>query len=766
MSAPFVWIFVCFSCGIICSQYLSFPEWILIPALLTAAYSLKIQNFRIGLAAQCLWIVLLAALFTQYKEDFYTQNSLRKWISSHEKEVTSFEGFLIRTPEISRDYFVLHVKIKSIGKMPAAGIARLTVSGELHSPLIAGDAIESYARFRLPKNFRAEGAFDYERHLLSEGIHALGTIKSARLIHKTGDNDSWRKYSSAIRLQWIQNTIDSFSERDAGVLRALWLDDRGGLNQDLQQILINAGVYHVIAISGFHISVLLLLLFFLMKRVISFRWAIGAACVLLLGYFLILEGRASVTRSFLSFVVLAFAIWKQEQIRLANWLFATAFLQLMLNPFELYDPGFHLTYLSTGAILFLVIPACKYISKIPRRYRYVLNFVITGALVQLVLIPYQIYVFHRIPIYGFIANVVAVPLSSVLIASSVVLLPLPFVTRFVLTPIRSMIYFFLSSAGICADEGVRIIPSPAFGVLIAFYCCLAVAIVVQNKSMKRIAFGLGALLLCLILFPVTPRPLGDMRIHFIDVGQGDSILLQYPDGTADLVDGGGFFNSDALDTGESVLLPYFCRVGIHRLQRVFLTHAHADHMNGLASLMKYIPISEFYVTRRPVGERGYQHFIRRINRSPMPVAVGREFQQAGVHLKVLAPEDSRKTMRVANDDSLVLLIQYKGKRILLTGDMELEEEENICRSAEIPGIDYIKVPHHGSKSSSSQLLLDTLRPRMAFISVGSNNWFGHPHDEILNRYRRHHVVIYRTDEYGTLVLRIADGKSEVDLLNF
>ncbi len=335
------------------------------------------------------------------------------------------------------------------------------LQADLNEVLIVGDHVQSFARMRLPRNFRTLGAFDYEQYLRAQGIHVLGTIKNSKLVHKTHGDRSFRSYFSAIRLKWIRNTIQNFSAPNAGILRALWLDDRGGLNQGQEQVLIDAGIFHVIAISGFHISVLLVILFYALKRFISFRWSIALACLLLFVYFLILEGRSSVTRAFLSFLILAFAIWRYEQIRLANWICLSAFIQLVLNPQELYDSGFQLTYLSTAAILFLVAPVCRKFSKFPKLYKYPLNFVVAGAIVQIVLIPYQIYLFHRIPLFTFFANIGAVPVSSVLIASSSLLMPIPMLARFLHRPIQATIAGFMNSAGLFADYGVRIMRFPS-----------------------------------------------------------------------------------------------------------------------------------------------------------------------------------------------------------------------------------------------------------------------------------------------------------------
>src|SRR3990172_3368850 len=170
------------------------------------------------------------------------------------------------------------------------------------------------------------------------------------LLHTTGHQVSVRSWSSAIRLKWILAIRHHFDGRDAELLRALWLDDRAAMKLDTERTLINAGVFHVIAISGFHVAVLLAVGFRSLKRFLNYRAALILLSVLLLFYFLLLEGRSSITRAFLGFVIFAFASWRQERVQWSNVLCLSAFLQASLNPLELFDVGYHLTYLSTAAL--------------------------------------------------------------------------------------------------------------------------------------------------------------------------------------------------------------------------------------------------------------------------------------------------------------------------------------------------------------------------------------------------------------------------------
>jgi competence protein ComEC len=329
-------------------------------------------------------------------------------------------------------------------------------------------------------------------------------------------------------------------------------------------------------------------------------------------------------------------------------------------------------------------------------------------------------------------------------------------------PLRTLIHFFLGAAGFFADQGVTVLSSPQLWLVILFYLCLAAFVILRRRRWKYLSLALSAFVLFIVLNARHPERSDNLRLHFLDVGQGDSILIEYPDATFDLVDGGGFFNSEALDTGQSLVIPYLCKKGVTKLNRVFLTHAHADHMNGLITVLRYIPVQELYVSRQPFGDRGYQYFLRSIAKSPAPICRGKSFNQGGVHLEVLAPGDSNKTRRVANDDSLVLLLQYADRRVLLTGDVESEAEAGLSRDMQSP-VDLMKVPHHGSRSSSSDAFLKKIHPKIAVASLGFNNWFGHPHKEVLDRYKRGHAVFYRTDQDGTVVITVSRRGMELNI---
>jgi competence protein ComEC len=643
---------------------------------------------------------------------------------------------------------------------PVKGVARLAVTGDVTGYPVAGDGIEVFARLRLPANYGTEGAFDYETYLRKEGVHALGSVKSSELVRVVAKGRGVRSLFSRLRRSMIERIRREFSPQDAAVLRALWLDDRAGLSPETESALIDAGVFHVIAISGFHVAVVLLIGFFLLKRLLSYRQALVALGAFLLFYFLLLEGRSSITRSFLLFLSFWYAALRYEKIPWGNALAMAALIQLVINPLNLFDVGYHLTYLSTAAIVFVGAPMCRPLRRLRPVYRYVADFAITSLSVQVILAPYQAWIFHRIPFGGLLANWIAVPASSALIALGIADSSIP-PLHFFLDPVaRWLLVVMMKSSFFFSGHWLLTGLAPMLAVIGGFYVLLAVVLMNRRLWIRILCGVLSAGCFGAVFVAHHPLPPA-FRVHVIDVGQGDAILLEYPDGTFDLVDGGGFWNTDAHDVGKSVVLPYFSRMGVTRLRFVFLTHAHADHMNGLIAVLRDIPVEAVYVTRRPVGEAGYQRFCVAWLGDLRGVKAGDIFERAGVKLIVQAPPDSRNEIHVRNDDSLVMLAEYQGRKVLLTGDAEQPTEARLG-SCCLQKIDVLKVPHHGSRTSSTEALLAATRPALALISVGRINWFGHPHPEVLARYRSHHAMLYRTDRDGSIRVTISREAVDVD----
>jgi competence protein ComEC len=248
-----------------------------------------------------------------------------------------------------------------------------------------------------------------------------------------------------------------------------------------------------------------------------------------------------------------------------------------------------------------------------------------------------------------------------------------------------------------------------------------------------------------------------MQVTVLDVGQGDSIFVAFPDGRTLLVDGGGLAGSftmggyrSGFDVGERVVSPYLWSLGLKRLNAVELTHAHHDHMGGLPAVIENFHVGQLWVGH-DVRSREYEALLADARSLGVPILhkrSGESFRWGRVQGQFLWPPNDRERWKASNNDSVVLSLHYGKAGFLLTGDIEKQVEEQLVQNGDALGSTFLKVPHHGSKTSSSQDFLQAVHPRYAVISVGADNSFGLPSPEVIRRYQQDGIALWLTERDG------------------
>jgi competence protein ComEC len=439
--------------------------------------------------------------------------------------------------------------------------------------------------------------------------------------------------------------------------------------------------------------------------------------------------------------------------------------------------------------------------------RWLAALIITSTAIQAATLPLGVLYFNRIAPVGILTNIVSGTFAAVMMLGAVAASCLGGINQWMASQIESAVasaHYLLVHA---ASPFIRI-PGATFRVahfedwratIYIAYFALVVAISLLIEAWRPVhvaspgragpgrvpgrvfraapfAAVCGAgLIVCFIIIavPSSPRGYGRLMIHFLDVGQGDSALIIFPQGATMLVDAGGEIRAGPAESegssgepgagsfiGEMVVSRFLWSLGLTRIDYAVVTHADRDHIGGFSEVIRNFDVGQAVVASAPAGEVEFDDFAALLARRAVPASLvsgGESFNIQGVAVEVVwPPGDSRAGQMSGNDRSIVIRLVYGSVAVLLTGDIEREGEEALLRTGVDLRADLLKVPHHGSKTSSSDALLDAVRPRSAIISVGERSRFGHPHRAVVDRYLDRGIRVYQTGRDGAVSAQI-DG---------
>jgi len=402
--------------------------------------------------------------------------------------------------------------------------------------------------------------------------------------------------------------------------------------------------------------------------------------------------------------------------------------------------------------------------------------IVISTAIQLAMIPLMAQYFHRVSVLGLAANIPAVlltglivPLGFLSLGAGVVWQPLGSFLGHILAPVVGALIWSVQVVSHWPWASYRV-PSPPISALVAFLVATTLLSAMILMAKRRASWAAGVLVLVLALLlatcPFAPRwDRGRLEVTVLDVGQGDAIFLAFPGGRTMLLDGGGLPGSAyirsrraGMDVGEDVVSPFLWARGLKRLDVVALTHAHQDHLGGLAAVLRNFQVGELWVGR-DTGTAAYTALLAEARSRDVPVVHRRRgdaLEWDGVRMRVLWPASLEPAGATLNDDSLVLRLETGSESLLLSGDIERPVERALVESGDSLAADFLKVPHHGSPTSATEAFLDSVHPRFAAISVGENNPFGHPNAGVLRRIELQGARLYRTDRHGAITV-LTDG---------
>jgi len=681
-----------------------------------------------------------------------------------------------------RDGFVsLRVKVIALqdpaGWRTVDGGAALTVSGDVPAGAVAswhaGATLELPVTYRRPARFLNDGVPNDELARALGGTSVLGTVKSRWLIDVIDEGGWLDRVAASARRRVRQVVATAVGRHDAvsgAVVTAVLIGDDSGLPDDLRERWQMAGTYHVLAISGGNIAVVVVLA--VAGGLLTGRSPRTAACVALIVlaiFAVVVTSGVSVRRATLmaALHLLARAI----DHRTSSWqaLASAAAVMIVADPLSLRDAGFLLTCGATLALIATAGVAMPALASRPAPIRWLAVSVAATVAVEAVVFPIGLWFFGRVSLAGIALNIVAVPLMTVAQVAGLACVALD-VMGAGADAVGGLAHYAVSVLDWCTTVSQRV-PGvawqalrPSVPLLIVYYAALG-AWWVGPRAWTRAAGTVAVCVACALAtaptgFTAPWKRTNHLTLTIFDVGQGESILVE-TDGGRLLVDAGGRPFGEGTEIGRRVLVPALWARGATSLDALLITHADPDHVGGAGAVFDAVsPRALWLGVDVPNHPPAIQLRGRAVARG-VPVVhqrVGRHIAWGGARIRVLhPPEPDWERRRVRNDDSVVLEVLYGNVAVLLAGDISAEVERRILPTLTPAAIRVLKVAHHGSRTSSTAMLLESWRPDVALVSCGRGNSFGHPTPEVLTRLAAVGATVLRTDADGQITLW-SDGR--------
>lgn len=696
-------------------------------------------------------------------------------------------GRLARDAEQADEGVGLLVDVDEIrhagGILAGRGRVRLHVSGELARTALhewsAGRSVRVRATLRTARTSRNPGGPSLRWQALRRGHVLTGSVKSAALV-EVERGSPWHEAAAAVRHRVraaAAQYVGVYDQQSAAVVTAILIGDRAGLSPAVERRLQVAGTYHVIAISGGNIALVTALCFFALRTVLRSRRLVSiGTLVIVVAYGWMVGADPSVLRA-VTAAALVLAVHAAglvpEPVHLVS---AAALLLVLLHPMLVLDVG---AWLSFGATLGIVIGAARLVSRLGARLgRGLLGRLVLVPAVALLaatvcaevtLLPVHAAAFSRVGVAGLVLNFLAIPAMACVQVAGLVTVALSSVSAgaaawsgFVAHGAAWVLVGSAHLVEVWPWLSITVPPSPAVWA-VAYYASLLAVITASGWPMRR-RCGLAGLLLSaavLVCAPGVERAgpsSGVLRVTLIDVGQGDAVLVQFPDRHTLLVDAGGSVGS--YDVGRRVVMPAAWALGVRKLDWLLVTHPDIDHVGGARSVLEGLAAQEVW-EGVPVPTSAARielvEALRRRDGVLRTVRAGHRLEVGGVEVEMLhPPEPDWERRDVRNDDSVVIRLRYGHAELLLTGDAGGEFESAWRPPADLGPLRVLKAGHHGSRSSSGAAFVTRYVPDIALVSAGQSNLFGHPHPDVLAQFEEAGAAVFRTDVDGAIIVE-TDG---------
>lgn len=683
----------------------------------------------------CCLLFIYGALRTYYCFNIFNPDKnldnkniiLRAFVSSFPENADNKVSFIVRSKINDRWYKV-----------------RVTCNKDIK--IFYGDMVKISGKLKVPQGKTNRFGFDYKEYLKSKGVLYTIFAKELYIIYPAkGFLNMLNRFS--YRLDYLIST--SFDKELSSLIKGLILGNKSTIAEDIYKDFQRSGLAHLLAVSGGNVGVLCAFVEVLHRRILRFyNRGTNLLIILVIIIFAIITGlSSSVLRASIMAIIYYLGKVVYRNPDTLNSLGISALFMLIINPLYLFDIGFQLSFLSVLSILIFYKPIFNYLYeiKIPKN---ISSLVAVSIAAQILILPFLAYYFCEVSIISFLTNIIAVPLAGVLVPLGFAYY-MPLLINFNIIPLKECIevivrvLIYISKFSHFKFSYVKIIFWDE-KLMVAYY--ILILVIFYRKLIprwaKKVSYLVVSILIVSFLIQLSVnynRP----YISIIDVGQGDSALLKYK-GFSMLIDTGPV--SDDFSALKRIVLPYLLKNNVSELDFLVLTHKHNDHIGDFDYLLNEIKV-KYIITSNDVYK---ENFEKLKGKRVLIVDSLRGFSYKDLKVYFLPPIEEDE------NSSVVTKIVFGNFNMIFMGDASIESEDEYIKRFKLKS-EILRVGHHGSSTATSEEFLDSVSPKVAIISVGKNNMFGHPSQEVIDRLRSRGIKIFRTDLNGTIdIFKIHD----------
>jgi len=636
-----------------------------------------------------------------------------------------------------------------------------------------------------PSAERNPGEFSAKQYYEANGIELLMNVRGYSNVSVLDDRGgTWLMRSIVVPVRtYILDLLSSTNPGEEGeFLKGILIGERSGISPATRQSFTNSGVAHVLAVSGSNVAVVAAVLFVLLDFLRLRKWMrIVLTCAGLVFYMLLTGSQPPVVRATIMALVFLLAGLAQEKSNAYNALGLSALIILALDARQVFDVGFQLSFVAVLSMMYFYPKADTWIRLIQGTswWRsgivWTLRVCAVSAIATLGTLPLTAVYFGRVSVIGILANIIVIPAVGLSVVLGVASLVAGVVSLWVAEVYAALnqvvLQFTIFIAQISGGLSFAYVDTLRFTVVDAlpFYAALMLAFHLSSGLMARRLVILLLITLNVAVWLPMPAayaaPAEKLRVSFIDVGQGDAALVEFPDGRTMLVDAGP--KSRTYDAGERTVVPFLKRRGISTIDLLVVSHPHSDHIGGVSRALQQLDVKRVIDSGQPVRSEVYRDYLVDISNEMCVFESGRagrlieDYDPARLYVVYPTPTyidtDTSQSHPNLNNTSVVFKLCYGNVSFLFAGDAEEEAESEMVK---IYGgflrSTMLKAGHHGSITSSTQEFLDSVKPSHVVVSVGRNNKFRHPSPVVLDRFTAMGASVARTDEDGAIIFE-TDG---------